>query len=162
MWEIRGGDPNLVGANMAEFAIGSISTMAIRNPRIQIRGLVPYLGSHLTVSWSYVIALATCIAGVHFALFASAIYGSRVVIIKDDSNLSIAQLLRPLVDNLGSSGMLLQGKEISQFLDRDGTSGVVYGPCKIEEPDVYNLGIDGNIVPRKRLYNRRHPDGMYL
>lgn len=62
-------DPDQVGANMAEFAIGSISTMATRNPQIQVNGSVPYLGSHVEVKWYYLIPLVAGISGTHLALF---------------------------------------------------------------------------------------------
>ena len=42
---------------MAEFAIGTISTMANGNPLVPIDSLVPYLGSHLKVEWYYAIPL---------------------------------------------------------------------------------------------------------
>ena len=84
-WETHHRDAKGVGADMAEFAIGSLATMASLNPRIQMVGSVPYLGSHLTVCWRDVIALFVCIVGIHFALFASAIWATRVVVIKDDS-----------------------------------------------------------------------------
>lgn len=58
-----------VGADMAEFAIGSISTMASTNRQIQVPSLVPHLGSSLKVHWYYVIFLLSSIAGVHLALF---------------------------------------------------------------------------------------------
>lgn len=56
---------------MAEFAIGSISTMASTNPQLLAPSLVPYLGSRLSVHWKYVIPLLASIAGVHLALFAA-------------------------------------------------------------------------------------------
>jgi hypothetical protein len=100
-WEIHYKDPDAIGANMAEFAIGSLSTLATKNPRIDIQGTVPYLGSPINISWPYAITLFASIAGVHLTLLASAIYATRLVVIKDDSNLSTARLLRPLVDHLG-------------------------------------------------------------
>lgn len=67
--EIHHHTPEQVGANMAKFALLSLATMVRRNPSVQIRGRVPYLGSRLTVYWQYFIALLSCIVGVHFALF---------------------------------------------------------------------------------------------
>lgn len=58
-----------VGADMAEFTIGSLSTMASTNRQIQFEGLVPYLGSRLQVHWYHVTFLLAGIAGVHMALF---------------------------------------------------------------------------------------------
>ena len=60
-----------VGADMAEFAIGSVSTMASRNRQIQVESLVPHLGSRLNVHWYFVIPLLASIAGVHLALSAA-------------------------------------------------------------------------------------------
>lgn len=53
---------------MAEFAIRSLSTMAYRNPQIQVPGLVPYLGTSLDILWKYVIPLCVCIVAVQVAL----------------------------------------------------------------------------------------------
>jgi hypothetical protein len=72
-WDIHTKEPHAVGANMAEFAIGSLSTMAAKNPRILIYGTVPYLGSRLVVAWPYITILFISIAAVHLVLFALAI-----------------------------------------------------------------------------------------
>jgi hypothetical protein len=162
-WEIHGKDTDTVGANMAEFAIGSLSTMAWKNPRITVNCSVPYLGSRIYVSWPYLIALLACISGVHFALFASAIYTSRLVVIKDDSNLSTARLLRPMAEDLGHSGTVLKGKELSQVITRrEGKGGVVYGPRNVEGWPNYYLDIGNSVPPRTKWKDRRHPDGVYL
>lgn len=56
---------------MAEFAIKSLSTMAFRNPSIQVPALVPYLGTSIEVWWKYVIILCACILAVQLALYIS-------------------------------------------------------------------------------------------
>ena len=61
---------------MAEFAIGSIATMASRNPQIQVDGRVPYLGSHVDVKWYYLIPLLAGISGAHLALCMLNIYAT--------------------------------------------------------------------------------------
>ena len=66
-----------VGADVAEFAIGSLATMAYTNPLIQLPGLVPYLGSRLQVHWDYIISLLAGIAAVHLILFVSAVVLKR-------------------------------------------------------------------------------------
>lgn len=73
-WDIHYKSLDHVGSNMAEFALGSIATMATNNLSIQISGTLPTLGSRLEVTWAYAIALLVIIAGVHSALLASAIY----------------------------------------------------------------------------------------
>ena len=151
-----------VGAGMAEFAIGSISTLAQRNPQLQMQGTVPHLGSRVSILWGYAIALLVGIAGVHLILFAIVVYASRVVIIRDESNLSTARLLRSLMDHLGSSGTLLDGKQLGQALSPRAASGLVYGPQHDNKSDGYRLGFGTAVAPRTTLPNRRHPDGRYL
>ena len=53
---------------MADFAIRSLSTLASRNPSIQVPGSVPYLGTSLTVYWKYAVALCAGIIAVQFLL----------------------------------------------------------------------------------------------
>lgn len=56
------------GANMAEFAIRSLSTMAYKNPLVQIPGLVPHLGSSLDVHWKHFLSLCCGIVVAQFLL----------------------------------------------------------------------------------------------
>lgn len=162
IWDIHGIEPEEVGARMARFAIGALSTMASKNPRIEIYGTRPYLGSRLFVEWPYVISLLMGIAVVHLLLFLLAIYASRVVVVKDDSSLSTARLLRSLVEKMGDSGTVLTGEEISRVIQQAGAGDVVYGPRNVGDTGDYYLDIGNDVVPRRRLKNRRHPDGRYL
>ena len=147
---------------MAEFALGSLASMAIRNPSVQYHGAVPILGFHLHVEWKFTRALCASIVIVHFLFFATAVYTSRLVIIKDDSNLSTARLLRPLVDHLGSQGTLIEGKDISRVIEDNGVSGIVYGPGEDPGTGGRVLDISDKVMPRRTLAGRRHPDGTYL
>ncbi|KAF6223095.1 hypothetical protein HO173_013308 [Letharia columbiana] len=67
--------------------------------------------------WSYVIELCACIVGVHFVLFAAAVYTSRLVIIKDDTMISTAILLKPSVEHLGPRATFLAGKDLSEAIE---------------------------------------------
>ena len=73
-WDIHRKDMDEVGANMAEFALGSIASMALKNPPAVISGSLPRLGSRLKVDWVYATAVFACIAAVHSALSTLAIY----------------------------------------------------------------------------------------
>lgn len=161
-WEVHFHNADHVGANMAEFAIGSLSTLAKQNPRVQLQGTVPYLGTKLEVFWIYASALLIGIAAVHFILFLLVVYASRVVIIRDDSNLSTARLLRSVTTPLGTSGTLLDGKQASQALAPSATSGLVYGPKQDKLSQDYYLTLGTDATPRIDLPNRKHPDGKYL
>ena len=59
---------------MAEFALGSIATLADNNPSIRAPGFVPHLGSHLSVHWGYIIPLLVGIAFVHLLLVIGSIW----------------------------------------------------------------------------------------
>ena len=76
-WDIHGQPADNVSANMAEYALGSIVTMATNNPTVQIPGNLPILGSRLKINWAFAIALLICIAGVHSALFILAFNADR-------------------------------------------------------------------------------------
>lgn len=55
---------------MAEFAIGSLTTMISKNPQIEINGKIPFLGSRVSVRWASFSALLTFIVVAHFVVFA--------------------------------------------------------------------------------------------
>lgn len=159
--EIHNHRTDEVGANMAAFALGSLASMATRNPTIQVPGLVPILGFNLSIHWNYVLALCLCIVAAHFIIFATAIYNSRLVVIKDESNISIARLLRPLVEHLGDGGTILDGKELCGVIEGRVGSRVVYG-VREGKGEGRVLDVGEGIVPREWLRSRRHPDGRYL
>lgn len=130
--------------------------MASRNPFIDVNGLVPHLGSSVKIQWHYLVALIICIDGVHLLLVVSAISIARTVIIKDDSDLSTARLLHPMIDFVGNSGTVMGGKDLSAAIQKGYPGGVVYGPQDFKDSSFYALGIGEDVIPRK------HPDGTYI
>ena len=78
-----------VGANMAEFALGSIATMASNNPPAVIPRSLPRLGSRLKVDWSFAVAVFACIAAAHSALSALTTYidwQNRTLVVNESMN----------------------------------------------------------------------------
>lgn len=69
LWDVHGHDAETAGANVAEFAIGSLATMVSRNRRISINGKVPHLGSKLSMNPVGFGALLACIVAVHGVVF---------------------------------------------------------------------------------------------
>ena len=136
--------------------------MATNNPTYSTEGLVPILGFSLSVHWNYVIAVCVCIVVVHFAFIVTAVYTSRLVIIKDDTFLSAARLLRPLVEHLGPRATFLEGKELSEAIEEFVPKGVVYGPRNDEALGGRALDLGEGVLPRRELIRRRHPNGEYL
>ena len=156
-WETQDLTAEEVGSRMSEFAIGSIAAMSVFNPQIMIRGTLPRLGYHLSIEWQYVIALAACIAGVHFLLVALILWISRPIVVTDDSNLAVARLLKGLVDPLGHEGGLLVGSEIAEAVQKGGS--VSYGVSERVGGRSLELGPDLQV--RKRLPGRQFPAGRY-
>ena len=157
-WEIHFAETDHVGANMAEFAIGSLANLANSNPQIPLEGVVPYLGSRLQVFWPYTIALCVGILGLHLLLFLSTIIATKGVVIKDDSNLSTARLLRPLVDDVGSGASLLSGKKLGRIIQRNRVGGIVYGPRQNDGSNDHSLELSRGIPT---VQARKHPNGKY-
>ena len=151
-------------ANMAEFAIASLAHMASQNPlSASFNGNLTHLGQKIDVHWQSAIPLLAAIVAGHVALFSAAVYVSRSVIIKDDSLLAIARLLRPLVDTLGDTGTAMSGKELSDEISksRQYEKGVLYGPNTRTGAEVYHLDLAGDGRPLDGWYEGRHPDGVY-
>jgi hypothetical protein len=146
-WEIHLDQPvDSVGANMAEFAIGSLSTMASKNPRIQLEGSVPHIGSRIVVSWRYLIALFACIAGVHFTL-ALAAY------LNEGTDQSLAHILGPL-------GSRPEDLELGPTGTVDGTGGAVDGERGVAKSGDHHSNTDtgsNSISPPTSLHDRCEP-----
>lgn len=97
---------------MAEFAIGSLASMANLNPQFSQQGTLPDLAFSLSVEWNYVIILAVIIVCAHCILVALMLWIARSVVVAHDSHLCMARLLHGLVGRLGGRGSLLDEKEI--------------------------------------------------
>ncbi|KAL9045259.1 MAG: hypothetical protein Q9214_001675, partial [Letrouitia sp. 1 TL-2023] len=134
--------------------------MAALNPRIQVSGAVPYLGSHLEIRWGYVIGLFGGIILTHLVLFLSAILAIRKVAVKDDSFLAVARLLLPLLDVLGGEGTLLRSKELANIIQvKTEGKGLVVGPKLVErggQPRYY-MKIGKDVPLRHEWPEHRHP-----
>ncbi|KAL8938623.1 MAG: hypothetical protein Q9216_003799 [Gyalolechia sp. 2 TL-2023] len=117
-WELGDLSAQEVGSRMAEFAIGSLTSMANYNPQQNVSGTLPTLGYSLSVHWSYMIALAAVITGVHCLLVGLILWIARPVVVPGDSNLVVARLLHGLVGRLGEKGNLLEAKEIAEAIEK--------------------------------------------
>ena len=94
-WETHFLPDERVGANMAEFALRSLATMAELNSSVQISGRFTYLGSHLEVynHWLNLIAVLLTTASLHLILLLVSVRMTRTVVVTDDSSTAIAGLL---------------------------------------------------------------------
>lgn len=111
-------DPGV--ANVAQtimgFTAGGIAATDVNGPRINVTGYYPTQAQVVQVEWNYAIPLLAGIAGGQFLVLLAVLIFANKVIIKDESHLATARLLRPVVDKLGEKGCLLTGHEIASVL----------------------------------------------
>ena len=174
-WEVGTHDAQFVGANMAQFAIGSLANMAHIIPKLNnLPGTLPILGVHLNNNWDYIISLAICIGVVHVLLVAMILWVSRPIIVLDDSDLSTARLLYGLVGKLGGRGSLLDGKKLAKAIQakiaqeaQDGVSETANGQVVYGISHGHDLGMQGvldlgaDVKMKKDFKGRRFPPGRY-
>jgi hypothetical protein len=102
---------------MSRFAVGVIGIAAYNNPTVNVAGMEPQQGVILQVSgWKYVHIILGLTAGIPLVLFISTAFIVNRVMVKDDSHLAIARLLRPMVDTMGDSGTSATSKDICNVI----------------------------------------------
>lgn len=107
------------------FTAGAIAAYDVAGPRTYVSpALTPTKAQYIKVEWNWAITILGVIPLVQFLLMWSIVIWANKVAIKDESCLSIARLLRPIVDKLGDHGCLLTGEEITETL---GNYKVMYG-----------------------------------
>ncbi|KAL9113791.1 MAG: hypothetical protein Q9227_002236 [Pyrenula ochraceoflavens] len=100
--------------NIAEINVGAKIPQ-----RHWIHGTQLYIPPKLTVLWPYTLAILTCIPLLQFLSLVAVVVYANKAIVKDDSNLSTAKLLSPIIERLGDHGCLLTGEEIVDVLSGD-------------------------------------------
>lgn len=168
-WELDNLSAQQVGSRMAEFAIGSLTSMANYNPRDNIPGTLPTLGFNLSVNWNYIIALAVIITGVHCLLVGLILFIARPVVVPADSNLVVAKLLHGLVGRVGERGNLLEAKGIAEAIEEEGheemdpaeRKGGTIGYGVRERSLGMVLEIGEGLAKRKNLRGQSFPRGTY-
>jgi hypothetical protein len=112
------GDADAMGRNIGYFAIGVVATAVQWNPPLSVPGDDPNQGVALSVEWLYVHLILILTLGGQFFLFIVSCLISNMVVVKDDSPISVARLLRPIVERLGNAGSTATGEKICEVLTR--------------------------------------------
>jgi hypothetical protein len=107
---------DVTAEHIMEYTIGAIAAFDYNGPRQNVTGYYPVTAQTVQVLWTWVIASLCVIPLLQFLVLIVIVKFANTAIIKDDSAISTARLLRPLVDKLGPKGCLLTGKEISRQL----------------------------------------------
>lgn len=146
------GNSQFMAMLASRFAIGTIATLDFDNPKVQIVGKKPWLGVLFKVNWGLLFTILGSICATQLVLGLTAVFVSNTVIVKDDSYLSTARLLRPLVERLGPAGCALDGKEIATTL----RTSMVYGVRVDRTGTRHHLDLGEDIHP-----TRNFPNGWY-
>lgn len=147
-----GGDPKKMARLVSRFAAGVIAILDTDNPPIRVWGDKPWAGVLFKVKWLNLCLILGGITVGQLLLGLLAAFYSNTVFVKDDSYLSTARLLRPLVERLGPSGCALTGEEIASTLKTQ----MVYGVRVDKSNQRHHLDIGEDIMPVTKF-----PAGWY-
>ncbi|KAK7894210.1 hypothetical protein LTR67_005968 [Exophiala xenobiotica] len=103
-----------VGQRVMEFAAQAVAALDYNGPQRNVTGWYPVLAQSVTVEWPWAGAILGLVPVVQLIASVCVILWSNTAIIRDESHLSTARLLRPLVQKLGNKGCLLSGEEIAE------------------------------------------------
>jgi hypothetical protein len=156
----QAGSASNMGQQIAWFSIGVVSAAIQWNPKYEnpVPGDDPDTGVSLSVEWFYIYMILGLTGGGQLVLFILTSFLANLVVVKDDSHLSIARLLRPIVERLGPAGSNASGKAIAKALmnAEDRMGKVVYTVRAPSKGDRLHLMLGGG---EKRL--RAFPRGIY-
>jgi hypothetical protein len=109
-------DAPTVAAYLEEFSMFAVAAMDDHGPRINITGDTPVPAQVVNVQWEWSVIILAVIPAIQMLALLAIIAWANKAIIKDNSFLGIARLLRPLVDKLGPHGCMLTGDQIAEEL----------------------------------------------
>jgi hypothetical protein len=112
------GNSAVMGEGIGYFAIGAVAAAIRTNPTLAVPGNEPNQGVALSVEWIYVHLILIFMLGGQFFLFVVSCLVSNMVVVKDDSPISVARLLRPIVERLGNAGSAASGEETCEVLSK--------------------------------------------
>ncbi|KAK5053976.1 hypothetical protein LTR84_001938 [Exophiala bonariae] len=122
---------------LRSFTAGAISAFDDIGPRMNVTGNSPGPAQVVNVKWKFSLLILAGVPLFQVLVLLLVIAFANKAIIKDTSHLSMARLLRPLVEKLGDGGCLLTGDEIAEKL---GNVKVIYG---VRDPGVGNVPAPG-------------------
>ncbi|KAL9617398.1 MAG: hypothetical protein Q9160_007802 [Pyrenula sp. 1 TL-2023] len=104
-------------ALIGQFSMYAIAAMDDNSPRLNIStSHQPERTERVIVEWKWAIVLLAVIPAIQFTALLAVVLWANKAVIKDDSFLAAARLLKPLVDRLEDTGSVLTGKEIAQAI----------------------------------------------
>lgn len=136
-------DADRVGKNIMEYSIGAVAAFDYNGPRSNVSGWFPVVAQNVDIQWRWSAAILGVVPFIHLLALICVILWGNSAIIRDESCLSTAKLLGPIVAKLGDKGCLLTGEEIAQELSE---VRIKYGWKEPESALVFRNEIDPTIV----------------
>ena len=107
---------SMVTDRVMEFSIESLAAIDYNGPRRNVTGWYPVTAQVVSVQWRWSASILGLLPFLQLLALICVIARANSAIIRDDSSLSTARLLRPIVERLGDKGCLLTGQEIAETL----------------------------------------------
>lgn len=110
-------DASYMASLASRFAIGAVATKDLfGSTTAQAQGQTAWIGVLLKVKWNFLLLILGTILVVQLLVALAIVMYANTVFCKDDSYLSTARLLRPIVERLGPNGCAITGKDIANTL----------------------------------------------
>ncbi|KAJ9603957.1 hypothetical protein H2200_011479 [Cladophialophora chaetospira] len=136
-------DVGMISRRIMEFGIEAVAAIDYNGPRRNVTGYYPTTAQVVSVQWRWSAAILGLIPLCQLLALICVIAKANSAIIRDDSFLSTARLLRPIVEKLGDRGCLLTGEEIADELD---SMRVKYGWREPESQLMFRNEIEEDVV----------------
>jgi len=105
-----------MGGMISTFAVGAIAGLDQYSPNaMNVTAQQPYSGNTLSVKWPFVWGVTATITGAHVVVFLIVAFLADLEIIQDDSNLTMAYLLKRLVEPVKGKGYMEGGDIANEF-----------------------------------------------
>jgi hypothetical protein len=118
--------PELMAQKLMEFSMGAVAALDFGGARVNATGqLTPGPAQIVHVQWEWATLVLGIVPLTQAVILLIVIGFANKAVIRDESPLACARLLRPVVEKLGPRGCLLTGDEIAEEL---GNYRIVYGP----------------------------------
>ncbi|KAI1622412.1 hypothetical protein EDD37DRAFT_634950 [Exophiala viscosa] len=132
-----------IAQRVMEFSIEAVAALDYNGLRTNVTGWYPITAQTVNVAWVWAGTILGVVPFVQLIASICVIIWSNTAIIRDESCLSTARLLRPVVDKLGGKGCLLSGDEISEVFP---DMRVKYGWREPDPDYVFRNEIDTRVV----------------
>ncbi|EXJ92700.1 hypothetical protein A1O3_01252 [Capronia epimyces CBS 606.96] len=107
-------DVGVISRRIMEFSIEAVAAIDYNGPRHTVQGQHAVPAQVVKVLWRWSATILGIIPAVQLLALVCVIAWGNSAIIRDESCLSTARLLRPVVEKLGDRGCLLTGQEIAE------------------------------------------------